>query len=46
MDPTGKLGTLEAGSTADFVIVARSVGGIRVLQDHSELTVVKGGRTV
>jgi len=47
MDPTGRLGTLEAGSLADFVIVAGNpLTDIRVLQDHSRLTVVKGGQTV
>jgi imidazolonepropionase-like amidohydrolase len=46
MDPTGRLGTLEAGSTADFVIVdGDPLEDIRVLQDHDKLTVVKGGET-
>jgi imidazolonepropionase-like amidohydrolase len=47
MDPSGRLGTLEAGSVADFVIVAgHPLADIRVLQDHSRLTVVKGGQRV
>jgi imidazolonepropionase-like amidohydrolase len=46
MDPTGRLGTLEVGSAADFVLVAGDpLADIRVLQDRSKLTVVKGGRT-
>jgi imidazolonepropionase-like amidohydrolase len=47
MDPRGRLGTLGAGSTADLVIVdGDPLANIRVLQDHSRLTVVKGGRSV
>jgi imidazolonepropionase-like amidohydrolase len=47
MDPTGRLGTLEANSLADFVIVdGDPLADIRVLQDHSRLTVFKGGRSV
>ena len=47
MDPGGRLGTLTAGATADFVIVAGDpLADVRVLQDHAKLTVVKGGRTV
>ena len=47
MDPMGRLGTLEAGSAADFVIVAGNpLADISVLQDHSRLKVVKGGKNV
>lgn len=46
MDSGGRLGTLEPGTTADLVIVAGDpFKDIRVLQDHSKLTVVKGGRS-
>ena len=45
MDPTGRLGTLESGSRADLVVVAGDpMSDIRILQDHSKLTVIKGGR--
>jgi imidazolonepropionase-like amidohydrolase len=47
MDPMGGLGTLEAGSVADFVIVAGNpLADISVLQDPSRLKVVKGGKNV
>jgi imidazolonepropionase-like amidohydrolase len=47
MDPTGRSGTLEAGSAADFLIVdGDPLADIRVLQDRSRLTVLKGGRSV
>lgn len=46
VDPSGRQGTLEAGSRADFVIVdGDPLADIRVLQDHGKLTVVKGGET-
>lgn len=44
MDPDGSLGTLEAGTTADLVVVdGDPLADITVLQDHSKLTVIKGG---
>ena len=44
MDPRGRLGTLAAGSLADFVVVdGDPLADVRVLQDHDRLTVVKGG---
>ena len=47
MEPGGSLGTLAAGSTADLVIVAGDpLEDVRVLQDHTKLTVVKGGARV
>lgn len=43
-DPQGRVGTLEAGSFADLVIVdGDPLADIRVLQDHARLTVLKGG---
>ena len=46
MDPSGSLGTLEAGTAADVVMVdGDPLEDIRVLQDHTKLTVVKGGQT-
>ncbi len=45
MDSSGKIGTLEAGSVADFIIVdGNPLQDIQVLQDHSKLNVVKGGQ--
>jgi imidazolonepropionase-like amidohydrolase len=45
MDSTGKIGTLEAGSVADFIIVEDNpLQDIQVLQDHSKLNVVKSGQ--
>lgn len=47
MDPSGRLGTLAPGTAADLVIVAGDpLKDIRVLQDHSKLTVIKAGQTV
>jgi imidazolonepropionase-like amidohydrolase len=47
MDPSGRLGTLAPGSIADLVIVdGNPLTNIRILQDHTKLTVVKGGRRV
>jgi imidazolonepropionase-like amidohydrolase len=47
MDRTGRLGTLEPGTLADLVVVEGDpLQDIRVLQDQSKLTVMKGGRTV
>lgn len=44
MDPSGRIGTLAPGSTADLVIVAGDpIADIRVLQDHAKLSIVKGG---
>lgn len=43
-DPAGMVGTLEEGKYADLVIVdGDPLTDIRVLQDHSKLTVMKGG---
>jgi imidazolonepropionase-like amidohydrolase len=47
MDRTGQLGTLEPGTLADLLVVEGDpLQDIRVLQDQSKLTVMKGGRTV
>ena len=44
MDPSGSLGTLEAGTKADVLVVdGDPLEDIRVLQDHDRLTVIKGG---
>ena len=44
MDPSGTLGTLQAGTAADLVVVdGDPLADIRVLQDHDKLTVMKGG---
>ena len=44
-DPNGSLGTLEEGTNADLIIVdGDPLNDIRVLQDHSKLTVMKGGQ--
>ena len=44
MDPEGSLGTLVADSKADFVIVdGDPLSDIRILQEHSALSVYKGG---
>ncbi len=44
MDPSGALGTLQAGTSADVVMVdGDPLADIRVLQDHDKLTVMKGG---
>jgi imidazolonepropionase-like amidohydrolase len=44
MDPTGRIGTLSPGSVADLVIVdGDPLSDVTVLQDHTRLTVVKGG---
>jgi len=46
MDPSGALGTLEADTAADLVIVdGDPLQDIRVLQDHAKLTVIKAGQT-
>ncbi|MCX2983423.1 hypothetical protein EYC98_21395 [Halieaceae bacterium IMCC14734] len=43
-DPGGSQGTLEAGTLADLVIVdGNPLADITMLQDHSKLTVMKGG---
>jgi imidazolonepropionase-like amidohydrolase len=43
-DPTGNLGTLEAGTLADLVLVdGDPLADVRVLQDHARLTVMKDG---
>ena len=45
MDPSGSLGTLEAGTAADVIMVdGDPLEDIRVLQDHAKLTVIKGGQ--
>lgn len=44
VDPSGRQGTLAAGSVADLVIVAGDPSkDVRVLQDRTKLSVVKGG---
>ena len=44
MDPRGSLGTLEAGSKADILIVdGDPLADISILQDRSKIQVVKGG---
>jgi imidazolonepropionase-like amidohydrolase len=43
-DPGGHVGTLEAGSFADLIIVdGDPLTDVRVLQDHARLTVLKNG---
>ncbi len=43
-DPAGSVGTLRAGTLADMVIVAGDpLSDIKILQDHSKLTVLKAG---
>ena len=43
-DPEGRVGTIEAGKLADMVFVdGDPLDDITVLQDHSRLTVMKGG---
>lgn len=43
-DPSGSVGTLEAGTLADMVIVdGDPIADITVLQDHSRLDVIKDG---
>ena len=45
MDASGQLGTIEAESTADLVIVdGDPIHNIEVLQDHNKLKVIKSGR--
>lgn len=45
-DSQGSLGTLEAGTLADFIVVdGDPLADIRILQDHARLTVYKGGVT-
>ncbi len=47
MDTSGALGTLQAGSYADLVIVdGDPLADVSILQDHTRLRVVKGGRDV
>ena len=44
MDPSGSLGTLQAGTKADVVVVdGDPLEDITVLQDHDRLAVIKGG---
>jgi len=44
-DPTGNLGTLKPGAWADMIIVdGDPLTDIKVLQDLSKLTVLKGGQ--
>jgi imidazolonepropionase-like amidohydrolase len=43
-DPSGRLGTLAAGSLADLVVVdGDPLADVRVLQDHDKLAVMKDG---
>ena len=46
-DPTGMVGTIEAGKYADLVIVnGDPITDITVLQDHDRIeAVIKGGRS-
>jgi len=47
MDSSGAMGTLETGSIADFILVEGDpLEDVRVLQDHSKLTVFKGGQAI
>lgn len=47
MDASGRTGTLEVGSVADFIIVeGNPLEDIQILQDHSKLTVVKNGQEI
>ena len=47
VDQSGRSGTLETGSVADLVIVSGDpIEDIKVLQDHSKLRVIKGGREI
>ncbi|MDE0756680.1 MAG: amidohydrolase family protein [Pseudomonadales bacterium] len=47
VDQSGRSGTLETGSIADLVIVSGDpIEDIKVLQDHSKLRVIKGGREI
>ncbi len=44
-DPSGRLGTLAAGSLADLVVVEGApLNDIRVLQEHAKLAVMQDGR--
>ncbi len=44
MDRSGRLGTLQADSLADMVIVdGNPLDDVRILQDHGKLDVIKGG---
>ncbi len=46
-DPQGSLGTLEAGTLADLLIVnGDPLSDIRVLQDHDKIRSMKGGRAL
>lgn len=47
MDPSGGLGTLEAETHADMIIVdGDPIADIRVLQDHAKLSVIKAGKKI
>jgi imidazolonepropionase-like amidohydrolase len=47
MDPAGSLGTLQAGTLADFVIIdGDPLENVRILQCHSRLRVFKNGQPV
>lgn len=44
MDPSGSLGTLEVGTTADLVVVdGDPLQDVKLLQDHDKLQVFKDG---
>ena len=46
MDPSGALGTLRDGTTADFIVVdGDPLADIRVLQERTRLKVFKGGES-
>jgi imidazolonepropionase-like amidohydrolase len=43
-DPSGRIGTLVAGSLADLLVIdGDPIADVRVLQDHRKLKVMKGG---
>ena len=47
MDPSGTLGTLQAGHRADFLLVnGNPLADVRLLQERDRLTVFKAGKQV